>query len=56
MEQLKAEGCSLITLWVFEANEGAREFYSRFGFAPDGAAATHERTGLTEIRLCALLR
>jgi len=26
-----------VTLWVFEANDRARSFYERMGFAPDGA-------------------
>jgi ribosomal protein S18 acetylase RimI-like enzyme len=28
-----------VRLWVLEANEGARRFYARTGFAPDGARA-----------------
>ena len=40
-------------LWVFEANDRARRFYSRHGFAPDGARHLFgaELGGAAEIRL-----
>jgi len=39
------------TLWVLRANEGARSFYERFGFEPDGAAKVHERSGQEVVRM-----
>ena len=28
--------CSAVTLWVLKANDAARQFYARIGYAPDG--------------------
>ena len=42
-----------MTLWVLEANEPARRFYERLGYAPDGAQRTNTRligTPLHEMR------
>jgi GNAT superfamily N-acetyltransferase len=39
-----------VTLWVFEANERARRFYTHMGFRPDGARAG-EPTEPAEVRL-----
>ena len=32
-----------MTLWVLKANGGARRFYERLGYAPDGAERTNTR-------------
>lgn len=43
----------VLTLWVLKANEPARRFYERLGFAPDGAERTNTRligTPLQEVR------
>ncbi len=53
--ELRARGARNATLWVFTANHAARAFYTRFGFAPDGAQGLDEGTGLDEIRLRAAL-
>lgn len=45
-----------VTLWVFAENGGARRFYARFGFEPDGARGIDGGTGLLEVRLRAVLR
>ena len=50
LDELRAHAVHA-TLWVFTDNHPARAFYTRFGFAPDGAARTDEGTGLDEIRL-----
>jgi ribosomal protein S18 acetylase RimI-like enzyme len=42
-----------VTLWVLKANEPARRFYERMGYAPDGAERTNTRligTPLHEMR------
>jgi len=52
---LRDEGCDAAVLWVLEANHRGRAFYAALGFAPDGARAVHERTGVPEIRLRARL-
>ena len=44
-----------VTLWVLAENHRARDFYARFGFEPDGAETTHERSGQTQVRLRAPL-
>ena len=38
LELLRERGVAAVTLWVFEGNSGARVFYERHGFAPDGAS------------------
>jgi GNAT superfamily N-acetyltransferase len=51
LAKVKMAGYTCITLWVLEANDRARRFYQRAGFAPDGAR--HELDdlgGVTEIR------
>ncbi len=40
-----------VTLWVLEANDRARAFYARYGFAADGAQTVHAPSGQAEIRL-----
>jgi ribosomal protein S18 acetylase RimI-like enzyme len=39
LHRLVERGFDEVRLWVLEANEGARRFYARTGFAPDGARA-----------------
>jgi ribosomal protein S18 acetylase RimI-like enzyme len=49
----KADGALRVTLWVLEANGGARGFYAALGFTPDGATKTTDRWGgvsVTELR------
>lgn len=48
---LRAGGWRWVTLWVLAENQQARDFYARFGFAPDGAETTHEHSGKAEVRL-----
>ena len=44
-------GLEIVTLWVFEANERARQFYAAAGFAPDGARRVEPDYRAQEIRL-----
>ena len=44
-----------IAAWVLSANTSAQAFYSRLGFAPDGAQQVHARSGQTMVRLRAPL-
>jgi len=53
---LAARGCEALTLWVLEANDRARSFYEALGYAPDGAAKRHPKSGLVEIRYRRALR
>ncbi len=55
LADLRAGDWHSVTLWVLAENHQARDFYARFGFEPDGAETTHERSGQTEIRLGAFL-
>jgi GNAT superfamily N-acetyltransferase len=43
----------LLTLWMLEGNDRALAFYSRFGFAPDGARRDDTLTGPTGQRAAA---
>jgi ribosomal protein S18 acetylase RimI-like enzyme len=36
-------GFSELTLWVLDANQRARRFYEKFGFAPDGSTKEEDR-------------
>lgn len=38
-------------LWVLEGNTRAQRFYSRYGFATDGARKAHQPTGAVELRM-----
>jgi ribosomal protein S18 acetylase RimI-like enzyme len=38
-------GWRVLVLWVVTGNDGARAFYARAGFAPDGHERTDERLG-----------
>jgi GNAT superfamily N-acetyltransferase len=53
--ELRDDGCDVVVLWTFAASEDSRAFYAALGFEPDGARASHERTGIEEIRLRARL-
>jgi GNAT superfamily N-acetyltransferase len=51
LTRLGAAGYAQGVLWVLEANERARRFYSRAGFAPDGARSVLAGLGdVPEIR------
>jgi CubicO group peptidase (beta-lactamase class C family) len=49
--KLTAQGYSVVTLWVFEANERARRFYAAAGFAPDGSRRVEDEWRAEEIHL-----
>jgi ribosomal protein S18 acetylase RimI-like enzyme len=51
LADLRAEQWRWVTLWVLADNQRARDFYAGFGFEPDGAEMTHERSGQKEVRL-----
>jgi GNAT superfamily N-acetyltransferase len=55
LSEVRARGCHSVTLWVLADNRLARDFYARFGFAPEGAETIHEASGQTEVRLRASL-
>jgi ribosomal protein S18 acetylase RimI-like enzyme len=48
MVELRSGGCQAAVLWTFAANDRARRFYERNGWAPDGAADTY--AGQPEVR------
>ena len=56
LTDLRAAGWRAVTLWVLAENRPARDFYREFGFEPDGAEITHERSGQMEVRLRATLK
>jgi ribosomal protein S18 acetylase RimI-like enzyme len=43
-------GFTDVTLWVLEANQPARRFYEKSGFALDGGRRTNSRTEVPEVR------
>lgn len=43
-------GFTDVTLWVLEANQPARRFYEKYGFARDGGTRTNPRTEVPEVR------
>ncbi|MEO7754611.1 MAG: GNAT family N-acetyltransferase [Terracoccus sp.] len=47
----RALGARDATLWVAAANARGRAFYSRRGFRLEGAAASHDPTGISELRM-----
>jgi GNAT superfamily N-acetyltransferase len=51
LERLRRRGCERVTLWVFERNVRARDFYATFGFVPDGASKRDEPAGPVQLRL-----
>jgi ribosomal protein S18 acetylase RimI-like enzyme len=62
LERLRRQSYERVTLWVFESNLPARNFYDTFGFEPDGASKRHEtgpvafNAGPVQIRLRLRLR
>ncbi|MGW1468072.1 N-acetyltransferase family protein [Streptomyces sp. NPDC002308] len=46
MARAAADGFPTLALWVLRENTGARRFYERAGFAPDGAEEDFEAGGL----------
>lgn len=56
LKEVDAAAWDHVMLWVFAANDAALAFYRRFGFAPDGAETSHERSGQKEVRLRAALK
>lgn len=48
---LSERGHDEVTLWVFEANEAARRFYTALGFVPDGATRVEPEYRAPEIRM-----
>jgi GNAT superfamily N-acetyltransferase len=51
LAKVRAAGYASIALWVLEANERARSFYRRAGFAPDGARhVLDDLGGVIEVR------
>ncbi len=55
LAELREGGYTSVTLWVLDANEPARKFYERFGFAPDGLAGPDTMTERPKLRLRAAL-
>jgi GNAT superfamily N-acetyltransferase len=49
--RLGSAGHGVATLWVFTANAGARAFYRRHGWAPDGGTRVEPEYGEPEVRL-----
>jgi GNAT superfamily N-acetyltransferase len=47
----RSEGLAEATLWVFEANDRARAFYSRHGWSADGGVRVEPEFGEPEVRL-----
>lgn len=52
---LRANGCTLVRLWVLEANIRARDFYIRYGFTETSDRTRSSLNDLPEIRLTAPL-
>jgi ribosomal protein S18 acetylase RimI-like enzyme len=48
---LRAAGCSSVSLWVLEANERARGFYRRYGFRETADRAYSSLGDLPELRM-----
>ena len=46
----RGNGFSELTLWVLDANQRARTFYEKFGFASDGSTKEDDRWGNFVIR------
>jgi len=49
--RFRADDLHQASLWVFEANTGARAFYERLGWLPDGSIRVEREYGEPEIRL-----
>ncbi|MGW5194711.1 N-acetyltransferase family protein [Kribbella sp. NPDC004138] len=52
---LRASGCTVVQLWVLEANIRARRFYTRYGFTETADRTHSSLDNLPEIRLSASL-
>ncbi len=50
-ERLRDLGYTEAVLWVFPENRGARRFYKRHGFSPDGSERYHPVADIQAIRL-----
>jgi oligopeptide/dipeptide ABC transporter ATP-binding protein len=48
---LAADGCTAMSLWVFEANERARRLYRKAGYLPDGTGRVEPEYQAQEIKL-----
>ena len=46
VDRLRQGGAHTATLWVLETDQGARAFYERLGWKPDGTRQTHPPTDL----------
>ncbi len=55
MDLGRAQGSDEMSLWVLIENAAARAFYETVGFAADGAANTHARSGEPTLRMRARL-
>lgn len=54
---LASRGCTIVTLWVLEANNRARRFYEAMGFSPDGTTKeVHLGASLKALRYRKTLR
>ena len=51
MNQLRDQGFTRRTLWVFKDNSHAQKIYSSFGFIPTGAEKTDPRWQIPEIEM-----
>jgi hypothetical protein len=51
VERFRAAGLATASLWVFEANTGARAFYGHLAWLPDGARRIEPEYGEPEVRL-----
>jgi len=56
VERFRADDVPQASLWVFEANAGARAFYGRLGWLPDGTIRVEREYGEPEIRLTRSMR
>jgi ribosomal protein S18 acetylase RimI-like enzyme len=55
LDRFRNDGWRMVSLWVADGNERAVRFYTRLGFAFDGASTTHEASGAREVRMRLLL-
>lgn len=51
LNSIASRGHGEVTLWVFERNQSAREFYTSLGFSPDGASRVEPQYRAPEIRM-----
>lgn len=50
--ELQSRGYDIVSLWVFENNRGARDFYEARGFAADGASRRVRVDAPVAVRYC----